>query len=72
MRKGGQLNATERRICQLVSKGYKDADIAEDLGLSVQYVKNTLAKIYRHVGKEHWVGLNRRVLLAIEVYKLNQ
>ena len=53
------LSSLEKRIAELVSQGLKNREIAVELGIAVQVVRNYLSSIYDKV------GMNNRVELAL-------
>lgn len=54
-----QLTPRERTIARRVSQGWRDCDIAEELGIHVGLVKNGLQVMFRDF------GLDNRVMLAV-------
>jgi len=51
------LSSQERRIVQLVSQGLKNREIALELRIAVQVVRNYLGSIYDKVGMSNRVEL---------------
>jgi DNA-binding NarL/FixJ family response regulator len=54
-----QLTPRERTIARRVSQGWRDCDIAFELGIKTALVKNGLQVLYRDF------GLDNRVMLAV-------
>jgi len=51
------LSSQEKRIAALVSQGLKNREIALELGIAVQVVRNHLSSIYDKVGMSNRVEL---------------
>ena len=45
-----RLSRREREICQLLSQGYANKEIARELGLSTRTVENRLHLLYQKLG----------------------
>jgi len=61
-----KLNVKELEICNLISKGYSNLDIASELIISIKTVENHVTNIYRKVNFELFKGGSNRVKLALQ------
>ena len=51
------LSSREKRIVELVSQGFKNREIAMELGITVHVVRNYIVSIYDKVGMSNRVEL---------------
>jgi len=51
------LSSREKRIVELVSQGFKNREIALELGITVHVVRNYIVSIYDKVGMSNRVEL---------------
>lgn len=49
-----KLTRREREVNQLLSDGYSNLEIASELGLGYQTVKNYVSVVYRKLGKKRF------------------
>lgn len=61
-RRNDSLTPHEERLCLMVANGFTNAEIARDLGLEIQTVKNEISMIYTKLGFE---GRGNRPTLAV-------
>lgn len=61
----GQFTCREMDIIDLISAGYDNKRIAENLKISERTVKNHISHIYRRLGTMN--GIDKRVFLAVTI-----
>lgn len=61
-----QLTLQQQRVCELVSRGLSNKEIASEMGIGSRTVENHRLLVYRKLGVRNAVELVRKVMGATE------
>jgi DNA-binding NarL/FixJ family response regulator len=60
-----RLTPRERDVLKLLAEGKSNKQIAADLCISTDTVRNHTTAVYQHLGIDPWAGHNPRVVAAV-------